>query len=83
MSDIVKVEPDHKKWDHTNEDPIVVTCRECGGEGVTRDAVVRWSVEDQKWELSGIFDNADCDDCGETKLEETPLTAFEFREPAA
>lgn len=49
---------------------VVIVCRQCGSEEVTRDAVVRWSVEDQDWQVSGIFDNADCDHCGETKLEE-------------
>lgn len=53
---------------------LTMVCRNCGSEDVTRDAVVRWSVEDQAWEVSGIFDNADCDHCGETKLEERSVS---------
>lgn len=53
---------------------ITPTCRHCGSREVTRDAVVRWCGEKQDWEVSGVFDNADCDHCGgETKLVDTPF----------
>jgi hypothetical protein len=70
------IEPDRKKWDHSNEGPIVVTCSNCGSGGVTRDATVRWDIQSQTWQLSGIFDNGDCDICGQSRLEDTPVTEF-------
>ena len=69
-----KVEPDKSKWDHSNDDPIVVTCSFCGSADVTRDATVRWDIASQTWELSGIFDDAHCDGCeDEASLEDTDL----------
>lgn len=53
--------------------PIKICCQNCGSEDVTRDAVVRWCVENQEWEVSNVFDNADCDNCGETKLVEKEI----------
>lgn len=48
-----------------------ICCRHCGSENVSRDAIARWSVTDQRWEISDVLDNADCDDCGgETSLDE-------------
>lgn len=53
---------------------VVITCGSCGSAGVTRDAVVRWGIEAQDWEVTNVFDNGDCDVCGgEASLEETPL----------
>lgn len=74
--DIKTIEPDRKKWDHSNDEPIICTCRTCGSSGVTRDATVRWDVETQTWQLSGIFDNSDCDVCGETGLVDTPVENY-------
>jgi hypothetical protein len=39
-------------------------CKYCGSENVSVDATARWDVETQRWELAGLFDNSDCDDCG-------------------
>lgn len=39
-------------------------CKRCGSENVFVDATARWSVEAQQWEISGLLDNSDCDDCG-------------------
>ncbi|MFP3645170.1 hypothetical protein [Paraburkholderia sp. SIMBA_054] len=38
-------------------------CPNCGSEDVSKDAAVRWCFETQQWEVSGIFDNANCDAC--------------------
>lgn len=73
MVDLIKVEPDRKKWDHSNDFAIVVTCACCGSSSVARDATARWSPQDQKWEMSDTFDNGDCDICQSTSLEDTPL----------
>lgn len=43
---------------------VVITCGSCGSAGVTRDAVVRWNVDAQDWEVSKVFDSGDCDVCG-------------------
>jgi hypothetical protein len=42
---------------------IKMVCPYCGGDDVGRDATVRWNIEKQDWELSGIFDDGFCDDC--------------------
>jgi len=42
----------------------IAACVLCGSDDVTHDAVVRWSIPDQRWEVSGVFDNADCGACG-------------------
>lgn len=41
-----------------------MVCDECGGDGVTRDACARWSEEDQKWEITNVYDDGHCDACG-------------------
>jgi hypothetical protein len=57
---------------------IDITCAYCGSRNVKRDAAVTWSVPDQAWEISSIFDNADCEDCGgETSLQERDLATGE------
>lgn len=60
-------------FDFSGPPKIKIVCETCGSEDVTRDAVVRWSVDTQEWELSNIFDNGDCEKCGETSLEEVAL----------
>jgi hypothetical protein len=39
-------------------------CRHCGSANVSVDATARWNVETQTWEIAGLFDNSDCEDCG-------------------
>ena len=43
---------------------ITKVCSNCGSRNITHDALVRWSEEEQKWELSSMLDSGDCDDCG-------------------
>jgi hypothetical protein len=49
-------------------------CALCGSEDISREAVVRWSVAAQDWEVTCIFDDVDCDECGETGEKEVELT---------
>lgn len=53
-------------------DNIRIVCAKCGGENVSKDALARWCVETQQWEISTTYDKANyCDDCdGEVHLEE-------------
>lgn len=52
---------------------VTKVCRHCGSENVSVDAAARWNVEAQQWEIAGLFDNSDCDDCGrETDIIEEP-----------
>lgn len=44
---------------------IRYVCVKCGGDNVGHDATVKWDVEKQAWDISGIFDNSFCDDCGD------------------
>lgn len=49
-------------------------CSHCGSTNVTHDALVRWSEEDQRWEIASVLDNADCDECGdETHIEDEEI----------
>jgi hypothetical protein len=41
-------------------------CVRCGSDAISREAVTRWNVETQSWEVTCVFDDVDCDDCGET-----------------
>ncbi len=43
---------------------VSLHCRDCGSKNVSSDATVRWDEEAQDWEVSGIFDCKNCDDCG-------------------
>jgi hypothetical protein len=52
-------------------DPLSLeyVCGRCGSTAVARDAWVEWSVPDQAWLLSEIFDFAFCHHCHrETRL---------------
>lgn len=40
-------------------------CPHCKSENLTSDAVARWSVPNQAWEIAAHLGNCDCDDCGE------------------
>lgn len=51
-----------------------MVCSHCGSTEVTRDAICRWSEEDQQWEVSTLLDNTDCCECGgETRINEEIL----------
>ena len=43
---------------------VTKVCRHCGSENVSVDATARWNADTQAWELAGLFDNSDCEDCG-------------------
>lgn len=44
--------------------PITVHCSTCSGQNVKRDAHAEWNPELQQWDLSTVYDEWDCDDCG-------------------
>lgn len=43
---------------------IKLVCNTCGGDDITFDASARWNVETQEYEMTGLYDNKDCQDCG-------------------
>lgn len=44
--------------------PRVPCCPECGSAQICADAATRWSVVDQRWEVTNVFDQGmNCDDC--------------------
>ena len=43
--------------------PLEVACELCGRLGVTREAWAEWSVAEQAWVLSHLFDFAFCHHC--------------------
>ena len=42
---------------------IKLICPSCGSDDVTRDALARWSVPEQKWEVSSELDSMQCEAC--------------------
>jgi len=40
-------------------------CPHCHSENITRDACAAWNPETNNWELSGVYDDMSCNDCGE------------------
>jgi len=44
---------------------ITKLCPSCGSDNMIIDAAARWSVPDQKWELTTTHDIVTCDDCGD------------------
>jgi len=55
-------------------DKIEIVCSHCGSRSVLRDAYAAWNVDSQNWELSAVFDQGTCDDCGcERMLEEVAI----------
>lgn len=48
-----------------------LVCPHCGSGNIIRDAAARWDGE--KWELSCVYDNMTCDDCGSDFYEATEL----------
>ena len=42
---------------------IKMICPYCGSDDVTRDALARWSVPGQKWEVSSELDSMHCEAC--------------------
>ena len=45
--------------------PVEPHCPNCDSTELVGDGAVRWSVPDQEWELSSVYDSLlVCDDCG-------------------
>lgn len=50
--------------------PEKPVCKHCKSERVSLDAVAKFCVQSQEWELASTYDAAFCEDCeGETRLE--------------
>lgn len=43
---------------------IKIPCATCGSEEVRRNCDAAWSVEEQRWEITALFDSYTCEDCG-------------------
>jgi hypothetical protein len=55
------------------EPRVYKLCRHCGSADVSTDAVVRWNVDTQEWECSGILDEGDCcDECSHEHISTVP-----------
>jgi len=53
-------------------------CRTCGSTNVSNDALARWNKTRQVWEIAGLLDNTDCDDClAECSLKELRIPPAE------
>lgn len=58
-------------------------CAHCGSENVSCDAAARWCEQTGAWEISGLFDNTDCDDCsGECRVIAVDLDVIDEPLPA-
>ena len=42
---------------------ITKVCPHCGSTAVTRDATVAWSTKLQDWEVIGLHDGFNCEEC--------------------
>ena len=40
-------------------------CPQCRSPEITRDASAEWDFDAQVWSLKSVYDNTDCDECGE------------------
>ena len=47
----------------TKTNPVRPLCSACGSDNITRDALVCWDDEAQRWEVSNVLDDATCEDC--------------------
>ena len=43
------------------------SCKYCGSRDVSKDAVVKWDSNNQKWDISDILDSGNCNRCGAEK----------------
>lgn len=61
---------------------VKMICPRCGSDDVTRDCLGRWSVEEQKWEISSELDCMQCEACeeelGSEGFEEVVVPDLEF-----
>lgn len=44
--------------------PFIVICPRCTSHDVLRDAVARWDVKQQRWDMIAEYDNMTCETCG-------------------
>lgn len=58
----------------------VARCSVCHSDDVVRDASARWSSEEAQWEISGVFDDQNCQGCG---AEGSSVVDYEPEAPAA
>ena len=56
----LQLDPDETSSE-PGEKPV---CKSCGADRISRDACLRWDIETQSWELSGLYDSVTCDLCG-------------------
>ena len=58
---------------------IKMICPHCGSDDVTRDCLGRWSVKNQRWEVSSELDSMQCEACdreiGSDGFDEVPIEA--------
>lgn len=53
---------------------VDIICSHCGSRDVRRDAYAAWNTTTQTWELSAVFDQGYCEQCGgEAHLTEVPM----------
>lgn len=45
---------------------MVIVCTHCQSINVLRDAYACWNFASQDWELSSVYDDLTCGDCGES-----------------
>jgi hypothetical protein len=62
---------------------ITYRCPHCRGDNVGYEATSDWCVDSQSWVLGSTYDHAWCNDCGDIKLVEHPLTRTEVAERRA
>lgn len=63
---------------------VRMKCSRCGSTRVVRDAAAVWNEKTQEWEMTTVFDHADCDECdSETTIIEEPIgiMSTEWRKP--
>lgn len=71
---IYTITGDRRRWDHSGQKPIKITCSTCGSDDVRRDAWAEWDIDLQKWVLGTVFDAGHCESCeGESRLVEEEL----------
>jgi len=46
---------------------VNLVCQNCGSDNIVADAYARWDIQTQNWNLSFVFDNKICEDCGYEK----------------
>ena len=67
-----------------NEPKVQLICAKCGSANIAADAAARWSILDQEWQLTAVYGNKTCEDCGyDHNCEERELNEDERREVEA